>query len=91
MGATKVPIALPASDPLMLASIKTFRRLRNESDFAGAEPERIRIIDAGPESRIEDLAQGSPLGKYALQELRLMNALYPDKEPTPGQKLKIVE
>ena len=90
-GATRVPIALPASDPLMLASVKTFRRLRDETDFARAEPPRLRIVEAGPQTRIEDLARGSPLGKYAVQELRLMNALFPDKQPVPGQKLKIVE
>ena len=91
MGSRRPPIALPASDPLMLASVKTFRRLRDETDFARAEPQRLRIVEAGPQTRIEDLARGSPLGKYAVQELRLMNALFPDKQPVPGQKLKIVE
>jgi predicted Zn-dependent protease len=71
--------------------VKTFRRLRDEADFARAEPQRLRVIEAGTQSRIEDLAAGSPLGKHAADELRIMNALYPDKEPAPGQKLKIVE
>lgn len=89
-GATRVPIALPASDPLMLASIKTFRRLK-DNEFARAEPQRLQVIEAGAQSRVEDLAQESPLGKHAVEKLRLLNDLYPDKEPVAGQKLKIVE
>ncbi len=38
-----------------------------------------------------DLAKSSPIPKYPLEYLRLLNDLYPDKEPEPGQWLKIVE
>jgi predicted Zn-dependent protease len=37
------------------------------------------------------LAKSSPIEKYPEQVLRLLNDLYPDKEPKPGQLLKIVE
>jgi predicted Zn-dependent protease len=49
------------------------------------------VIQAGPDTRIDQLAQKSPNTKYPAAELRLLNDLYPDKEPTPGQKLKVVE
>ena len=39
---------------------------------------------------IEQLAKTSPIKKYPTERLRLLNDLYPDKEPSPGQKLKIV-
>ena len=42
MGATRLNAAMPATDPLFLSSIKTFRRLR-DNEFALAEPNRIRL------------------------------------------------
>jgi predicted Zn-dependent protease len=89
-GATRVATEFGAFEPIFVSSIKTFRRLR-DNEYAAAEPERIRVIEAGPDTRIEDLAQKSPNTKYPVEELRLLNGLYPDKEPTPGQKLKTVQ
>ena len=42
-------------------------------------------------ARMADLAKVSPVKKYPLETLRLLNDLYPDKEPKPGQLLKIIE
>jgi predicted Zn-dependent protease len=89
-GATRVATGFGAFEPIFVSSIKTFRRLR-DNEFAAAEPARIRVIQAGPDTRIEELAQKSPNTKYRSEELRLLNDLYPDKEPTPGQMLKTVE
>ena len=39
-----------------------------------------------------DLARDSPLATHAEEQLRLLNRLYPDGEPTPGgQRLKTIE
>jgi predicted Zn-dependent protease len=89
-GATRIPTQFGAFEPIFVSSVKTFRRLR-DNEYAAAEPERIRVIEAGPDTRIEQLAQKSPTMKYPAEELRLLNGLYPDKEPTPGQQLKVVE
>jgi len=89
-GATRVTAALKASDPLFLSSIRTFRRLKDD-EFALAEPNRIGIFTAAAQTRIEDLAKSSPLKKYPVETLRLLNDLYPDKEPVAGQKLKVVD
>ena len=62
-----------------------------EDEFTAAEPDRIRVIQANNQTKIEQLARKSPIKKYPAERLRLLNDLYPDKEPTPGQKLKIVE
>ena len=43
------------------------------------------------EARIEQLAQGSPLRQYPVERLRLLNDLYPNKEPTPGELVKVVD
>jgi predicted Zn-dependent protease len=90
MGATRLNAAMDATDPLFLSSIKTFRRLR-ENEFKFAEPNRIRLVRAGPGTRIETLAARSPIEKYPVERLRLLNDLYPDREPAPGTWLKVVQ
>jgi predicted Zn-dependent protease len=89
-GATRLSSALGASDPLFMSSIKTFRRLR-DNELKLAEPNRIRLIKASPQTRIATLASASPIEKYPTERLRLLNDLYPNKEPTPGQWIKVVE
>jgi predicted Zn-dependent protease len=89
-GATRLTSALTASDPVFLSSIKTFRRLR-DNEFQLADANRIALLKATPQTRIEALAAKSPIEKYPVERLRLLNDLYPDKEPQPGQWLKVVD
>jgi predicted Zn-dependent protease len=89
-GASKGSSNVPAADPLFMSTIKTFRRLKN-NEFPLAEPYKVKIIRADANTRIADLAKASPLKEYPAEMLRLMNNLYPDKEPQAGQLLKIVE
>ena len=89
LGATRLASALPEKDPVMLSSVKTFRRIK-DNEFNLAEPDRIRVIRATSDTRIEDLAAKSPLPKHAAEQLRILNDLYPDKEPVAGQLLKVV-
>ena len=89
-GASRLSSAFSVTDPLLMSSIKTFRRLR-DSELRLAEPNRIRLVQATPGQRIAALAAASPIEKYPAERLRLLNDLYPDKEPTAGQWLKVVE
>jgi predicted Zn-dependent protease len=89
-GATRTGSALSATDPLFMSSIGTLRRLK-DNEFQLAEPRRIRIIKATDGMRVEDLARNSPIKKYPVERLRLLNDLYPDKQPTPGQLVKVVQ
>jgi predicted Zn-dependent protease len=89
-GATRLNSALAATDPLFLSSVKTFRRLK-DNEFAMAEPDRIRVIQPPPQATIESLAKNSPIRQYPAERLRLLNDLYPNKEPVPGQRLKVVD
>lgn len=50
----------------------------------------LKLITAKPGTRFATLASHSPISKYAEAQLRLMNDLYPNGEPTAGQQLKIV-
>jgi predicted Zn-dependent protease len=88
-GATRLSSALGASDPLFMSSIKTFRRLR-DNEFKLAEPNRIRLVKATPQTRIAALAAASPIEKYPAERLRLLNDLYPDREPVAGELIKVV-
>jgi predicted Zn-dependent protease len=89
-GATRQAAGMSSFEPVFLSSVKTFRRLR-DNEFTAAEPDRIQIVTAGEKTTIEQLARKSPIKKYPTERLRLLNDLYPDKEPTPGQKLKVVD
>jgi predicted Zn-dependent protease len=89
-GASKSSNNVPAADALFMSSVKTFRRLKN-NEFQLAEPYKVKIIRADANTRIADLAKASPIKEYPAELLRLMNNLYPDKEPQAGQLLKIVE
>jgi predicted Zn-dependent protease len=40
---------------------------------------------------MEELARVSPIKAYPLERLRLLNDLYPDRQPEAGQLLKIVQ
>ena len=89
-GATRQAAGMSSFEPVFLSSVKTFRRLK-DNEFTAAEPDRIKVFTAGDKTTIEQLARKSPIKKYPTERLRLLNDLYPDKEPVPGQKLKIVE
>lgn len=89
-GASKASTTVPSADPVIVSSIKTFRRLR-ENEFALAEPYRVKLLKATAGTRMDELAKNSPLEKYPLESLRLYNDLYPNKEPQPGQWVKIVQ
>ncbi len=88
-GATRVGSSMAGSDPLFMSSIRTFRRLK-DNEFALGEPQRIELLQATPQTRIESLATSSPIRPYPAEQLRLLNDLYPNKEPLPGQTLKVV-
>ncbi len=88
-GGSRLSSAMPASDPVLLSSIKTFRRMKDD-EFAAADPDRLRLVQASAETRIEDLARTSPIRKYPAERLRLLNDLYPDRQPVPGQQIKVV-
>ena len=89
-GASKASSGVPSADALFMSTIKTFRRLK-QNEFAVAEPYKIRAVQATDNTRIADLAKTSPIKEYPTEMLRLLNDLYPDKEPKPGQLLKVVE
>jgi predicted Zn-dependent protease len=88
-GASRSGLEAPAGDPFFLSTAHTFRRMR-ANEFPLAEPNRLHIMRAGEGTTIETLAKESPITKYPLQQLRLINNLYPSGEPKPGDLVKTV-
>ncbi len=81
---------LPAHDRIFLSSAQTLRSIR-PSELPLAEPYRVRTLAADANTRMADLAKQSPLTKFAEAQLRLINDLYPKKEPPAGSLVKIIE
>jgi predicted Zn-dependent protease len=80
----------PLDDGVFMSSIETMRDMK-PAEYPLAEPYRIHIITADAKTRIEDYAKDMPVEKFKLEELRLLNGLYPKGEPKPGDLVKIVE
>jgi len=75
------------------AFFDTVRSIRNldSRDRALAVEKRVKVIRAGRADTFASLARRSDLGNYAESQLRLLNGMYPDGEPQPGQLVKIVQ
>lgn len=56
-----------------------------------ASEKKLRTISAKRGDTFAKLASRSGIDTYAEQRLRLLNNMYPNGEPTPGQLIKIVE
>jgi predicted Zn-dependent protease len=89
-GASRSDDPAPSADVLFMSSARTFRQMKS-NEFRLAEPYRMRIIPAPAGVTIEQVAARSPLKEYSLEQHRLINRLYPDKEPMTGDPLKFVQ
>ena len=77
-------------DQEVLSVAKSVRRLKpNEIELA--EGRTISLVRAKQGDTIAKLAQRSKLDSYAEDQLRLINNLYPDGEPTAGQWIKLIQ
>jgi predicted Zn-dependent protease len=56
-----------------------------------AAPAVVRVLQAEPSTSVEALANESRLPKYAEQQIRLINGLFPDGEPAPGDYVKTLD
>lgn len=88
-GASRADDPAPSGDVLFMSAARTFRQLRS-NEFRLAEPYRLRIVKVPEGYTMEKIAARSPLDQYSLEEHRLINRLYPDGEPEPGDYIKFV-
>ncbi|MDJ0956999.1 MAG: M48 family metalloprotease [Arenicellales bacterium] len=77
-------------DPQFIDSVKSIRSL-DTRERELAEALHLRLIRARDGDTFASLANQSNLASYAEEQLRLLNGMYPDGEPSPGQLVKIVE
>lgn len=90
MSATREANDLAKYDQDFIATATGMRELRrNERHLA--EAQKIKLITAKRGDTFETLAANSPLEQNAADQLRLINGMYPDGQPTVGQRIKIVE
>ena len=69
---------------------ETFAKMTKD-EIAKAKGLRIKVIRFRSGMSYNDLANNSPLGRYAEGKLRLLNGHYPVGEPEVGDLIKIVE
>ena len=60
-------------------------------DKRKAREKKIQLVRARKGTTFAKLAKKSNLGEYAQERLRLLNGMYPDGEPEPGQLIKIIK
>ncbi len=85
-----VSAGAPIDDPVFMSSIQTLRNIK-PSEFPLAQPYRLKIIQATDKTRLETYVKDVPVEKYKKEELELLNGLYPNREPKPGDFIKVVE
>ncbi len=82
--------ALNKYDAAGLATIKSMRQLKN-AERKLAKPKNIKLVRAKSGDTFASLAKRSDIERHAEEQLRLLNGMYPDGEPKPGQLVKIVQ
>lgn len=80
----------PLDDGVFMSSIETMRDMK-PAEYPLAEPYRIKVITADEKTKLEDYSKDMPVEKFKLEELQLINGLYPKGEPKPGDLVKVVE
>jgi predicted Zn-dependent protease len=90
VGATKNEEDPYKYDRAILNTARTFHELTAEEREL-ARPQRIKVITADAHTRYSELAMRSRIPNHAEVQLRLLNRHYPEGEPVPGSRIKIVD
>jgi predicted Zn-dependent protease len=80
----------PLDDGLFMSCIQTMRHLK-PAEYPLAQPYRLKVIRATDNTKVEDYVKDMPVERFKKEELELLNGLYPNKEPKPGDYVKVVE
>ena len=80
----------PEADGIFQSIAGTMRDLK-PAEFPLAEPYRIKAIRATDKTRLVDYAENIPAEKYRVEELELINSVYPKKKLPVGEYIKVVE
>ena len=80
--------AFSENDKLFMQSIQTFRPISNR-EIAGQRPKKVHYIQADENTTFATLAASLKLTAEDVDNLRLINGLYPSGEPSDGEWIKI--
>ncbi len=89
-GAGKHDLRKVADDKTFIRTIFSFARMTKD-DFTTAKTPKVQIVRAEEGTTFAALAAESPITNYAEDRLRVINGLYPQGEPSPGQLIKIIQ
>ncbi|MBT3549014.1 MAG: M48 family metalloprotease [Gammaproteobacteria bacterium] len=78
------------NDDKLKVMLKSFSKMSNK-EVKDSKGLTIKVIRFREGMSYENLAKSSPLGKYALDKLRLLNGHYPSGNPIIGDLIKIVQ
>ncbi|MBX2867255.1 MAG: M48 family metalloprotease [Acidiferrobacterales bacterium] len=70
-----------------VSSVRTLKRREKKL----ASTKKIKLVRAKRGDTFEKLSRRSSLDQYAVDQLRLLNGMYPDGEPVTGQLIKIIK
>ncbi|MEK9968867.1 MAG: M48 family metalloprotease [Ferrovibrio sp.] len=77
-------------DQTMIRSVNTLKYL-SDAEVQAVKPVRLKIVQVGSGDTVETFAAKTPLGRYAAEQLRVLNALQAGQQPRPGERFKTVE
>jgi len=80
----------PEADGLFRSVAETMRSLK-PAETPLTEPYRLKIMRATEATRLADYADDIPAEKYRVEELELINGVYPKKKLPVGEYIKVVE
>ncbi|MDP1928756.1 MAG: M48 family metalloprotease [Thiobacillus sp.] len=89
-GMTRDKPAYDRERATLRSAINSFHAI-TPAEQRAARPDVLKMLTAKAGMTMAGLAKTSPLNPDAESQLRLLNDLYPAGEPTPGQRLKIVQ
>jgi predicted Zn-dependent protease len=84
------PGGLSRIDQAMIRSVNTLKYL-SDAEVKAVKPVRLKVVQVGSGDTVESYAAKTPLGRYAAEQLRVLNALQPGQQPRPGERFKTVE
>ncbi|MFT5804655.1 MAG: putative Zn-dependent protease, partial [Candidatus Paceibacteria bacterium] len=89
-GSGQYDLAKVANDKDFIGTIFSFDLMDREDRQKIRDP-KLQVVRAEQGTTMEALAAESPITNYALDKLRVINGLYPDGQPVPGQLIKVIE
>jgi predicted Zn-dependent protease len=87
-GEVKDQASFADTDKLFLASVNTFRPISSR-EIQGQRPQRVHYVKATSITTFTGLAKALKLSTADIEDLRIINGLYPSGEPVAGQWIKV--